>query len=199
MTADTIIELEVSNGIPLPVEVRVNFTLPATAAGTFHITMYEDGIPTYLGQSFNVAYASGYTSVVVKGNGTRDFVAVLTNDATGATDTIGKYTVDFDKKDYTTTLSAADIEKAFENVGGLSVVASSTVPGVTTAGTSGTTSTTSAKVTTKASTTTSAITTTHTTTKATTTPTTTTKASTTATTTTAAPPRVEPEQPENPQ
>lgn len=130
VTEDTPIELTVSNGIPLPVEVYVNFPLPPNATGTFHITMYEDGIPTYPGQSFNVAYANGSTGMTVQGNGVKDFVCTLTNDATGSVAPIGTYRVDFDNKTFTPITS--DINGAFEAVGGLVVATSATTSASTT-------------------------------------------------------------------
>ena len=192
VTAGSPIELTVSNGIPLPIEMKIKFAIPANAVGTFHITMYEDGIPAFPGQSFNVAYANGETSVTVMGNGIKEFVATLTNDATGGTATIGRYRADFDKKEAASVES--DVTGAFESVGGLALVTSLT-SGTSGAGSSSTTST---GVTT--SKTASHSTTSHTTTSQTTAPTTS-KSTTTTTTTTTAPPRVNPEEPpqENPQ
>ena len=193
VTADSPIELTVSNGIPLPIEMKVKFQIPANAVGTFHITMYEDGIPAFPGQSFNVAYANGETSVTVTGNGIKEFVATLTNDATGSTSPVGRYRVDFDKKEASSLES--DVTGAFESVGGLALVTSFT-SGTSGAGSSSTTST---GVTTSKTTTYS--TTSHTTTSQTTAPTTSKSTSTTTTTTTTAAPRVNPEEPaqENPQ
>ncbi|MBR5372128.1 MAG: Stk1 family PASTA domain-containing Ser/Thr kinase [Oscillospiraceae bacterium] len=196
VTAGSTVELEVSNGIPLPVEMRVVFDIPANAAGTFHITMWEGGIPTYQGQSFNVAYATN-TFIVVKGNGIQEFTATLTNDATNATETIGKYSVDFDKK--VATKITEDVTAAFEAVGGLAVTTSTLPPGVTTTVSTSTTPAHGSTSVTKPSTTTPAVTTS--TTPPTTTSVTTTKTTTSATTTstTPAPPRVEPEAPEKPE
>lgn len=190
VTSGSPIELTVSNGIPLPIEVRVAFQIPANAVGTFNIIMHEDGIPTWRGESFNVAYANGTTAVVVKGNGIKDFVATLTNDATGKTTTIGTIRVDFDKKEY--SIVTADVPGAFEAVGGLAAVTaltSSTAPGATSLTSSTSVTTTFVTKATSVTSSTSSVTTSKPTTSST----------TAATTKTTPAPRVEPVEPQQPE
>ncbi len=117
VTEGTTVKLTISNGIPAEQEVKVPFTIPANATGMFHITFYEGGVVNYAGPSFNVDYANGTTSVTLKGTGTVDMTAVLINDLTGLSATIGTYTINFDDK--STSVISADIEKAFESVGGI--------------------------------------------------------------------------------
>ncbi|MCR5306855.1 MAG: Stk1 family PASTA domain-containing Ser/Thr kinase [Oscillospiraceae bacterium] len=113
----TTIQIRVSNGIPKETTVRMPFAIPSNAAGTFHITIYQDGIEKKVGDLFKVEYAQGATSVNVSGIGKAKVVAVLFNDTNGKYETIGKYTLDFDNG----VVSEAEsyIEKAFRAVDGL--------------------------------------------------------------------------------
>ena len=137
----TVITLKVSSGKPKETDVRIAFTIPANAEGTFVITLYEDGIAKGVGGDFNPAYAAGATSATIKGSGQADVVAVLKNENNGATATIGSYHVDFDAGTYTTISS--DTAAAFANVDGLSA----TAPPVTTATSATTASATSSSTT----------------------------------------------------
>ena len=113
----TVIDLEVASGKKKDTSVRISFNVPANATGLFHVTLYEGGATVANGQSFNPEYAAGTTSLVVEGKDSADYVAVLTNEGTGATANIGTYHVDF------TTSSvqkmSGDETAAFQQVGGL--------------------------------------------------------------------------------
>jgi len=157
VTEGTVVTLDVSNGIPEPKNVNVPIQIPADAAGSFHITLYEAGIVAVQGASFNVAYANGSTYVTVSGNGTKDFLMTLTNDTTGASATVGTYRVNFDTQSVSAV--SADVPAAFDAVGGI-------VTTTTTVSTEATTTTTSKVWWTSTSSSTDAGTTTTTTTTA---------------------------------
>ena len=138
VTEGTVITLDVSNGIPEPKDVNVPIQIPEDAAGSFHITLYEDGIVAVQGASFNVAYATGSTKVTVSGNGTIDYLMTLTNDSNGQSTTVGTYRVNFDTQ--TVSAISADVAAAFNAVGGIvtTTATTSTAPESTTTTAAGT-------------------------------------------------------------
>ena len=132
----TVIRVQISNGTPKETSVRIPFAIPADAKGTFHITIYQEGIEKVVGAPFNVDYAMGSTAVIVSGVGKVEFLAILTNDSNGMREKIGKYTVDFKTQSVTSSPSSTDLVAAFRAVEGLiettPVYTSSTDPDQTT-------------------------------------------------------------------
>ncbi len=108
------IELTVSNGKKREQPVHISFTIPANAAGKYHIGLYEGGVAKAVGGQFDPQYAAGVTSLVIEGNETTDVVAVLVNDDNGKEATLGMYTIHFDTQSYDTL--SENIAEAFEKV-----------------------------------------------------------------------------------
>lgn len=120
VTKGSKISLRVSNGTPPETTIKISFAIPTDAQGHFHINFYEGGALKKEGPSFDVALAGGATYVEVTGTGKMEVLAILTNEATGATCNIGTYALDFEKK--TSAVLSSDIAGAFQNVGGLVTV-----------------------------------------------------------------------------
>ena len=123
----SVITVKVSTGRAKEQPVSISFQIPVNAAGMFHITLYDGGIPTAVGGSFNPEYAAGVTRVTAEGTGQTELTAILTNEETGASATIGRYTVDYDSQAVSPIES--DSNAAFAAVGGIT----QTAPPATTA------------------------------------------------------------------
>ena len=117
VTEGTTVQIRVSTGIPKETTVKIPFTIPPGAQGTFHITLYEDGVEKVVGAPFNVEYATNGTSIAVSGIGQVTLRVALTNDSNGKRATIGDYRVDFDTQ--SVAAANADITKAFREVDGI--------------------------------------------------------------------------------
>ena len=122
VTEGTTIQVRVSNGVPKDSTLYISFAIPANAVGTFHITLYEDGMEVLKGSPFDVKYAMGGTKLAVSGIGKKEYVASLTNDTNGRTAPIGSYNVDFDSG--TVNAAKANLEKAFADVDGIQEITS---------------------------------------------------------------------------
>ncbi|MBR3268803.1 MAG: PASTA domain-containing protein [Oscillospiraceae bacterium] len=117
VTEGTPIMLKVSTGKAKGKSVSVVFIIPSNAKGRFIITLYEDGVETAKTDSINPEYMLDRVSLDVKGTGTHDMIAMLTNEETGKEVRIGSYRIQFDTGSY--MVLSYDINGAFKAVGGL--------------------------------------------------------------------------------
>jgi serine/threonine-protein kinase len=112
----TVITLQVSTGVSRPgmKTVRITFSIPEDAVGSYHIILNDSGVAAAVSSSFDPQIAAGVAALTVEGTQEADLTAVLVNDTTGAEATIGVYHVNFEAG--TSEMVSGSISEAFSAV-----------------------------------------------------------------------------------